>query len=207
MSVKLLEEILLKRLHDIADDGVAIGFGFGPQGQPGEHICTYDKVWQEHYWNQGLIYRDPVIAFGVSNLGAIRWSDVELTEPDNAVCQARDFGMRDGLVVSVQVDGERAIAGLATASRPSDSAISEARSILAGLQALKTGEAKITLTKRQREILRLIADGASASAAAHELDIDESTVNFHKREALKKNHTQAKNIKQLVSQAVRVGAI
>ncbi|MCA0905152.1 LuxR family transcriptional regulator [Ruegeria marisrubri] len=203
----MLQDFLLDKLHDIADDGVAIGFGFGQNGQPGEHFCTYSQAWQDHYWSNGLIYKDPVIAFGATNLGVLRWSDAEDSGPDNAVFQARDFGMKDGLVISVQVDGERAIAGLATASRPSDADISEARAIVAALQAIKAGEPKISLTPRQKDILRLIADGASAASAAHELKIDESTVNFHKREALKKNLSHAKNIRQLVSQAVRTGAI
>ncbi len=203
----MIQDFLFERLHGIADDGVAIGFGFGPDGQPAEHVCTYSQAWQDHYWENGLIYRDPVISFGANNLGAIRWSDVELSDPGNAVFQARDFGMTDGLVVSVQVDGERAIAGLAMTSRPSDATIAEARAILAALQAIKTGEQRILLTKRQKEILRLIADGASAASAAHELNIDESTVNFHKREALKKNQSYAKNLRQLVSRAVREGAI
>lgn len=201
------QEHLLSQLHNIATDGVAIGFGFSSNGQPTDHLCTYKPDWQQHYWENGLIYRDPIISFGVRNLGAVRWSDVDKMEHSDAVLQAREFGMTNGIVLSVQVDGERAIAGLATEGRPSEVAIREARTILAALQASKSGEPAITLTPRQKDILRLIADGASAADTAHELRIDVSTVNFHKREALKRNRAQAKNFTALLAQAVRTAAI
>lgn len=201
------QDCLISRLHEIADGGVAIGFGFDQSGQPKEHLCTYRQTWQDHYWENNLIFNDPIIAFGVRNLGAVRWSDVETVATDNAVTQAREFGMKDGIVLSVQVDGERAIAGLATVNRPSDAEINEARVILAALQAAKTGEPQIVLTPRQKEILRLIADGATAEDAAYELKIDASTVNFHKREALKKNHQHAKNFTALLSAAIRKAVI
>lgn len=203
----MLQAHLLDRLHDIADGGLAIGFGFSPKGQPTDYLCTYSSDWQTHYWQNNLIIKDPVISFGVRNIGAVRWADVDLIQPDNAVLQARDFNMKDGIVLSVQVDGERAIAGLSTTSRPSDAAIKEARIILAALQASKTGEPTIDLTKRQKEILRLIADGASAAATAHELQIDVSTVNFHKREALKRNKRHAHNFTALLSKAIKYAAI
>ncbi|KIC36526.1 helix-turn-helix transcriptional regulator [Leisingera sp. ANG-M7] len=201
------QDRLIARLHEIAGDGVAIGFGFDQSGQPKEHLCTYKQTWQDHYWANKLIFNDPIIGFGVRNLGAVRWSDVEGSTEDNAVTQARDFGMNDGIVISVQVDGERAIAGLATSSRPSDAEINEARVILAALQASKTDEPQIVLTQRQKEILRLIADGATAEDAAFELNIDTSTVNFHKREALRKNHQHAKNFTALLSAAIRKAVI
>lgn len=201
------QDSLLARLHEIAEDGVAIGLGFNQMGQPKEHLCTYDDAWQKHYWENELIFSDPVIAFGVNNLGAVRWSDVTAGGAANAVTIARDFGLTNGIVLSVQVDGERAIAGLATRSRPSEAAITEARIVLAALQASKSGEPQIILTQRQKEVLRLIADGASAEDTAHELEIDISTVNFHKREALKKNHLHAKNFTSLLASAIRAAVI
>jgi LuxR family transcriptional regulator len=203
----MLQDYLLEKLHDIANDGIAIGFGFSPVGQPTEHICTYDASWQDHYWRNNLIYRDPIIKFGAGNLGAVRWSDVDLEDPQNAVLQAREFNMKDGMVLSVQVDGERAIAGLATSSRPSDAAIKEARIILAALQASKTGEPTLDLTQRQKEILRLIAGGASAASTARELNIEESTVNFHKREALRRNRGKVSNFTSLLTKAIRTDLI
>lgn len=203
----MFEKMLMDRLHDIAEDGVALGFGFDNSGNPAEHICTYSSAWQTHYWEQKLIFNDPVISFGAKNLGAIRWSDVDLGSKDNAVLQARDFGMNDGIVLSIQVDGERAIAGLATSARPSDAAISEARAIVAALQATKSAAKKIVLTRRQQEILSLIAAGMSAADAAHELDIDVNTVNFHKKAALNRNRGVAKNFNQLLAAACRAALI
>ncbi|AHD12163.1 helix-turn-helix transcriptional regulator [Phaeobacter gallaeciensis] len=201
------QEDLMSKLHNIADNGVAIGFGFSESGQPTEHICTYPQAWQNHYWEHNLIFDDPVISFGVRNLGAVRWDDVSKGTKGNAVQQAKDFGMNNGIVISIQVDGERAIAGLATSKNPSDAEISEARIILAALQAAKTGKPQIILTPRQRDILRLIADGATAEDAAHELNIEPSTVNFHKRQALHRNRKHAKNFTSLLIKAVRDAAI
>lgn len=203
----MLQDVLLDRLHDIAPGGVAIGFGFSKSGSPIEHLCTYDERWQNHYWQSGLITNDPIISFGARNLGAVRWSDVDLSSPDNAVNQAKCFGMNDGIVLSVQVDGERAIAGLSTTSRPTETAIREARTIVAALQAAKSGAPKLDLTNRQKEILRLIGDGASAASTAHELRIDVSTVNFHKREALKRNRDIASNFTSLLTIAAKTALI
>lgn len=201
-----MEQELLERLQGIAEDGFAIGYGFTHAGAPSEHHCTYDPRWQDFYWENGLIQTDPIITFGVNHLGAVRWSDTVHSKND-AVGLARDFNMKDGIVLSVQVDGARAIAGLALPKRPTDVEISEARAILAALQALKAGEQKLQLTNRQREILRLIADGASTAAAAHELQINPNTVNFHKKEALARNKGLVRNLQNLIARASREGAI
>lgn len=201
-----MEHELLDRLSDIAGDGYAIGYGFNHSGAPNEHVCTYRSDWQEFYWEHDLIKTDPIVAFGANNLGAIRWSDCNHTKND-AVGLARDFSMTDGIVLSVQVDGERAIAGLALSSRPTDIEIKEARATIAALQALKAEGQQLILTDRQREILRLIADGASVASTAHELRIDPNTVNYHKKQALAKNRGLVSNIANLVARASREGSI
>lgn len=57
------------------------------------------------------------------------------------------------------------------------------------------------LTRRQREILQLLADGESTTVAAHKLDVSEETVKTHTKHALAR--LGAKNRTHAVAIAVR----
>jgi DNA-binding NarL/FixJ family response regulator len=61
------------------------------------------------------------------------------------------------------------------------------------------------LTRRQREILQLLADGESTTFAARELDLSEETVKTHTKNALAR--LGAKNRTHAVAIAVREGLI
>ena len=66
-------------------------------------------------------------------------------------------------------------------------------------------EAEGTLTPRERDVLRLVAAGATNREIASELFLSEHTVNFHVRNILAKLHL--KNRAQAVAHAIRSGLV
>ncbi len=66
-------------------------------------------------------------------------------------------------------------------------------------------EAADTLTPREREVLQLVADGATNREAAKTLFLSEHTVNFHMKNILQKLHLR--NRAQAVAYAVRSGLV
>lgn len=64
---------------------------------------------------------------------------------------------------------------------------------------------KDQITKREIEILDLLSRGLSSNDIAEALFISKNTVNFHRRQLLKK--TISKNIAELIGKAYRLGIL
>lgn len=64
---------------------------------------------------------------------------------------------------------------------------------------------KDQITKREIEILDLLSRGLSSNDIAETLFISKNTVNFHRRQLLKK--TNSKNIAELIGKAYRHGIL
>jgi len=62
-----------------------------------------------------------------------------------------------------------------------------------------------TLTRRQREILKLIVDGCRSRSIAEQLDLSVKTVEAHRREIMRRIGKQ--NIAGLVQEAIRLGLV
>lgn len=62
-----------------------------------------------------------------------------------------------------------------------------------------------TITPREREVLDLLSRGLSSKVIAETLFISPHTVDFHRRQMLKK--TQSKNIAELIGNAYRLGIL
>ena len=61
------------------------------------------------------------------------------------------------------------------------------------------------ITKRELQILDLLSRGMSSNEIAAELFISHNTVDFHRRQLLKK--TDSKNIADLIGNAYRLGIL
>jgi DNA-binding NarL/FixJ family response regulator len=66
-------------------------------------------------------------------------------------------------------------------------------------------EARVTLTTRQRDVLRLLADGRSAKEIAQALDISSRTVEFHKYKLMES--LGLKNSAELIQFAIKQGIV
>ena len=78
---------------------------------------TYPKRWMDHYSSAGLVVHDPVVHWGLHNVGHIRWTDLEAIDSKGVLEQAKDFGIMNGVAIAVVMAGSRSIARL-RARRP-----------------------------------------------------------------------------------------
>ena len=83
---------------------------------------TYPKRWMDYYSSAGLVLHDPTVHWGLSNLGHIRWVDLEAIDPKGVLERAKDFGIMSGVAIAVLISGSRSIASFARADREYDDA-------------------------------------------------------------------------------------
>lgn len=92
---------------------------------------TYAQRWLDRYNAGGLLLRDPVVQWGMQNLGRTRWSDLEGLDREHVFDEARNFGLMNGAAISVYGDGTRSIGGFARADREyEDAELSEMEDLL-----------------------------------------------------------------------------
>jgi LuxR family transcriptional regulator len=81
---------------------------------------TYPRRWMDHYSAAGLVVHDPLVRWGLQNVGRKRWSDLEAIDSNGVLEQAKDYGLMNGVTVAVLIAGSRTIAGFARADREYD---------------------------------------------------------------------------------------
>ena len=69
----------------------------------------------------------------------------------------------------------------------------------------RSDEPRVTLSARQRDVLRLLADGHSAKEIAKALDISSRTVEFHKYKLM--DSLGLKNSAELIQFAIKQGIV
>lgn len=84
---------------------------------PAYLLQTYPVAWNEHYSKNGLVMSDPTVAWGLSNSGSIKWSDLVENDSAGVLVAASEYGLRYGATVSVLDKGSRSIAGFAREDR------------------------------------------------------------------------------------------
>ena len=71
----------------------------------------------DHYSQAGLVMHDPVVRWGLQNVGHLRWSDLAGIDDAGVFQQARDHGLMNGAGVSVVESESRTIGAFARADR------------------------------------------------------------------------------------------
>ncbi len=104
----------LGRLHQLSPAGYALGFHIRMM-TPTYVFQTYPKAWLDHYSSNGLIMVDPMVAWGFSNEGTERWSN--LPDDSGVMKLAGEYGMKYGIVVAMTTDNSRSLGGLARSDR------------------------------------------------------------------------------------------
>jgi LuxR family transcriptional regulator, quorum-sensing system regulator SdiA len=136
---------------------------------------TYDQAWLDHYTERGYVLRDPMVAWGFSRDGSIRWSDPSLLDPFNLFAEAASFGLHFGATVVCGPIKSRTIASFARSDREfSDTELTTLTEKVQRLHALT--EPPDHLTDAQIEALKCIAGGDRFAAAATKLGISESAL-------------------------------
>lgn len=174
MSVKLGIDVELHQLALLAPAGYSIGLHIRFTA-PLFMFQTYDPEWLDHYTENGYVLRDPMVAWGFSTTGTIRWSDSSLPDPFGLFKIAAKHGLTHGATVACGPIKSRTIASFARSDREfTDHEIAACAAIVHRLHDMT--EPPEELTKAQIEALKCIAGGDRIAAAAAKLGISESAL-------------------------------
>ncbi len=80
---------------------------------------TYDSEWMKTYSEQGLVLKDPTVAWGFENTGIAHWQDLEPLDEAGVLAKARAFGLRHGFTCATDKGDSRTIASFARDDRES----------------------------------------------------------------------------------------
>ncbi len=106
----------LAALKEAAPAGYALAFHVRFT-TPSFLFQTYPKAWADYYSQNGLVMRDPTVAWGFENEGTRRWSDLAKNDPDGVMALAADYGLKHGVTHAMEIDGSRSLASFARADR------------------------------------------------------------------------------------------
>ena len=129
---------LLDRIGAMTPAGNALGLHVR-FAAPTYLFRTYSPEWSDHYSAQGLVMRDPTVAWGMTETGTTRWSDLHALDTAGVLKEAASFGLAYGLTVSVLDGGSRSVGGFARSDREfSDDEIGALWRAVARLHAITT---------------------------------------------------------------------
>lgn len=136
---------------------------------------TYPQAWKDHYTDNAYALRDPIIAWGFGEIGATRWSEIEIPDTFGILDAAAKYGLIYGVAVSYGPISSRTIAGSSRDDREfTDDEIHQIEEIVHRLHDMT--QPPESLTKAQIEALGCIAAGDRHAAAAAKLGISESAL-------------------------------
>ncbi len=114
---------------------------------------TYSKDWIEVYSQEGLLMKDPIVAWTFSNNGWIRWTDLAADDPAGVLERAKAFGMNYGFAAAIERMGSRSVMGFSRTDREfTDAEIAEIMEISEKMH--DTTASAGTLSPETREVLR-----------------------------------------------------
>ena len=116
---------LIERLHAASPAGFAVGLHV-TFTTPRYMFQSYEKTWLDTYSRLGLVLRDPVVRWGFSNTGAIRWSGLVDQDEAGVLERAAEHGLRYGAVIAIVRNGSRSMGGFARGDRePTDEEVAD----------------------------------------------------------------------------------
>lgn len=150
-----------------------VGFAF-----PLEEINALPPDWTAFYTKNRFMMVDPVIRWIYDNTGWVRWSEIIIDDPHQVLAQARTFGLRFGVSISVfdnNPQGQRSFGSFLRGDREFTQA--EIAQLEAYVTALHHSKAPPTnLTQAELEALRMVKDGMRLKQIAHDLGVTEGAV-------------------------------
>lgn len=150
-----------------------IGFAF-----PMEEVNAFPAEWVRHYTTQRFMLFDPIVRWAYSNVGVCRWSEIPLDDPKRIIAQAKTFGLRYGVTISVyddSVDAQRSFASFTRADREfTDLEVKLLKALL--LRRHSEMAPPTNLTRAELEALGMVKDGKRLKEIAFELSVSEGAV-------------------------------
>lgn len=185
-------------------------------------LSGYPKGWRERYDQQSYLGIDPVLSRALNTVVPFAWDELDRSDPHVARLfqEARDFGLCHGFSVPVHgAHGEGGVLSLARVEplpAPAERVELFQRAqwftaiIHQRLKHLVFGEARNgvppkPLTARERECLRMAAQGMSAASIARHLKIAERTVVYHLNQC--EDKLGARRRQEAIARAVALGQI
>lgn len=164
----------LQRLEQLAPKGYTAGIHIR-FASPLFFRSTYPQEWQDLYAANNYALRDPLVFWGVSKSGQVRWRDLNLPDPFGVMKKAAEFGLTYGAVCSCGTITSRTIIGVARSDREfTDTEIAEIAAIADALHEVT--EPPEDLTPAMMEALHLVDQRNDHAAAAAEIGISESAL-------------------------------
>ncbi len=156
--------------------------------------------WVEFYTTHGLVVHDPAMKWVYANIGAVRFSEIGLPDPQQVRERAAVFGLSHGAAISVMTPadrGRRTYGLFFRADRDFEQTdLAELQTIVSKLHIGSDSEPSLTAAEVQA--LRLQSEGLRLKQIAAELGISESAVkarlNNAKRKLGAKTQSQAASI-------------
>ena len=173
-----IRDTIPETISDIATTGLAIGIGDFKSGQV-DIASTYRPDWQETYFANEWMMRDPVVMTGLTHLGVSEWPSLDQTD-SRVLKAASDFGIRSGLVLATEISGNRCVAGLSTSQPVSAAARQEAIRALREMHFETLMARAHALTLAQKDLVFLFANGHLAKEVAEIMQISVHTVKQRK---------------------------
>lgn len=165
----------MQLLEQIATTGFLMAFGLR-FGQPDYLLNRYPEEWTRLYERAQFIFGDPVAAWTVSRVGAVRWSDLAAHDPRRIMRRAAQYGLAYGATFVAQHEGKRSFLSVARHDRElSDDEMALLGDKLEGW-SLAYAQRTSTLTDLELQALAAIRDGATQAEAARILKISRSTL-------------------------------
>ncbi len=103
-------------IRGIATAGYALCFGFS--GQLATFVdWQYPPDWIKEYQTTVCSAFDPVAVWTIVHIGAIRWSEIRLPDPQNVMQRAHGFGLRFGAAFSAHSPQGKSMLSVARSDR------------------------------------------------------------------------------------------
>ena len=109
-------KVLLESVEKLALSGFAIAFHIRLTS-PEFLFQTYPKDWIDIYSEKGYVMADPIVRWGFTEIGAMRWSGLSEMDDQNILEQSLAYGMAYGVAISTETGGSRSVAGFARPDR------------------------------------------------------------------------------------------
>lgn len=150
-----------------------VGFAF-----PMEERNALPPDWVNFYTHQRFMMHDPIIRWIYSNVGAIRWSEIDIDDPKRVIALGQEYGLEYGVAVSCfdeNSDGQRSFGTFARSDREfTDAEIARLARLVDRLHEDRAPPTN--LTEAELEALRLVKEGMRLKQMAFELGVSEGAI-------------------------------
>lgn len=166
-----------QELADVASAGyyvaLRVGFAF-----PLEEVNRLPQDWVSFYTEARLVLFDPAMRWVYGNVGVVRWSALNMPDPQNVLGSAKEFGLNFGLSASVLDEAKNAQRSFGLFARSDrEFTDAEAKFLLKHLRTLhKKSAPPSNLTDAELEALRMVKEGLRLKEIAYQLGVSEGAI-------------------------------